>query len=232
MIYVTGDTHGKFKHIEDFTQRFQTNKQDVLIILGDVGLNYYLDSGDTKRKQKLSKLPLTFFCIKGNHELHADQLPQYKKENFWNGVVYVEPDFPNIFFAKDGETYDIPNYGKVLAIGGAYSIDKFYRLENNQKWFDTEQPDDIAKARAFLNLALNENKIDYVFTHTCPLKYEPREWFLPNVAEDKIDKSTEKFLDLIEDKADYKKWYCGHYHGNKKVDKIQFLFNDIVELER
>ena len=25
---------------------------------------------------------------------------------------------------------------------------------------------------------------------------------------------------------DYKKWYCGHYHTRKQIDKMQFMFED------
>ena len=31
----------------------------------------------------------------------------------------------------------------------------------------------------------------------------------------------------IEDKLDYKKWYCGHWHINKRIDKMEFLFHDV-----
>lgn len=40
MIYITGDTHGRFERIEDFCQRFQTSHDDILIILGDAGINF------------------------------------------------------------------------------------------------------------------------------------------------------------------------------------------------
>lgn len=27
----------------------------------------------------------------------------------------------------------------------------------------------------------------------------------------------------------YKYWYCGHYHTNKTIDKMRFLFGDIID---
>ena len=42
---------------------------------------------------------------------------------------------------------------------------------------------------------------------------------------------TEEWLDIIENKTEYKKWYCGHYHTDKKIDRITFLFKDIVEFK-
>ena len=65
-----------------------------------------------------------------------------------------------------------------------------------------------------------------LLTHTCPLKYEPREWFLRGLDQSEVDKSTEKWLGEIEKRLIYKKWYCGHYHGSKKIDGFQFMFLD------
>ena len=39
MIYLTGDMHGDFERIEDFCSLEYTTKEDVLIILGDAGIN-------------------------------------------------------------------------------------------------------------------------------------------------------------------------------------------------
>ncbi len=43
----------------------------------------------------------------------------------------------------------------------------------------------------------------------------------------KMDKSMEHFLDEIEENIDYDKWYCGHYHTEKQVDKLEFIFGRI-----
>lgn len=44
-----------------------------------------------------------------------------------------------------------------------------------------------------------------------------------------MDKSTETFLNELEENSQYKIWYCGHYHIDKKIDKIRFMMNDIDE---
>lgn len=74
-------------------------------------------------------------------------------------------------------------------------------------------------------------KVDIVLTHTCPYKYIPREMFLPNIDQTTVDNSTEVFLDEIEEKLNYQKWYCGHYHTDKNIDSIRFMFKDIVEFK-
>ena len=68
--------------------------------------------------------------------------------------------------------------------------------------------------------------VDVVLSHTCPVKYEPVETFMPNIDQLQVDKSTEIWLGEIESKLTYEKWYCGHYHIAKKIDKLQFMFED------
>jgi len=41
MIYLTGDPHGNFDRIKEFCGRLKTTKDDIMIILGDAGINYY-----------------------------------------------------------------------------------------------------------------------------------------------------------------------------------------------
>ena len=41
MIYITGDTHGDFFRIANFCARMNTKPDDIMIILGDAGINFY-----------------------------------------------------------------------------------------------------------------------------------------------------------------------------------------------
>ena len=40
MIYLTGDTHGDFRRIAQFCARMNTQPSDIMIILGDAGINF------------------------------------------------------------------------------------------------------------------------------------------------------------------------------------------------
>lgn len=44
--YITGDTHGDFARIEKFCEENKTTIDDVTTILGDAGINYYLNKSD------------------------------------------------------------------------------------------------------------------------------------------------------------------------------------------
>ena len=123
-------------------------------------------------------------------------------------------------FAKDGEVYSIDGKS-VLVIGGAYSIDKEYRLMYGYKWFKDEQL--TPKEMDDILTKVKGKHFDIVLTHTTPYKYEPREVFMTGLDQTKVDKSMEHFLDKIEDTIDYDKWYCGHYHTEKQIDKVEFM---------
>ena len=230
MVYITGDKHGDYDQVIEFCYKNNTSKNDIMIILGDAGINYYLDSKDYTLKNYLKELPITLFCIHGNHEERPYNIAGYKSKIFNNGIVYYEEKYPNILFAKDGEVYDF-NGVSTLVIGGAYSVDKYYRLALGYNWYESEQPNEKIKNDVRKTLKNYNNKMDVILSHTCPFKYMPYEVFLENVNQLDVDKSTEEFLDEIENNTKYQKWYCGHYHTDKQVDKIRFMMNDIEELK-
>ena len=220
MIYITGDTH------RDFTRLFSldSNEEDMLIVLGDAGINYFLNEEDKKYKEYLKRFKLKLFCVRGNHEERPENIKTYKEKEMFNGKVFVEEEYPNLIFAKDGEIYNIDGKS-VLVIGGAYSVDKKYRLLYGSKWFEDEQLN--KKEQEEILKKVKGKHFDVVLTHTCPLKYEPKEVFMKGLDQTKVDKSMEIFLDKIEETIDYTKWYCGHYHTEKKINKLEFMFGRI-----
>lgn len=229
MIYITGDTHGDFQRIFHFCG-FHTHltRDDIMIVLGDAGINYYGNQGDAGLKESIAKLPLTLFCIHGNHEMRPQRLPSYIEKTWRQGTVFVEKAYPNILFAKDGETFDF-NGRQAIVIGGAYSVDKYYRLEKGCHWFSDEQPSVDIRRQVEYKLDCIGWKIDTVLTHTCPLKYEPAEVFLSFIEQSIVDKGTETWLDSIEERLAYKRWFCGHYHTEKRIAKLNFLYKSIEE---
>jgi len=229
MIYITGDTHGEFGRFRRFCQIADPATTDIMIILGDAGFNYAGNIYDEERKAYMNSIGMTIFSIHGNHEMRPADVPGYKTKQFHGGTVWYEDKYPNLLFAKDGEIYRFGEYDCVV-IGGAYSVDKYWRLRDGRKWFANEQPSDEIKTYVEAQLEARDNKIDIVLSHTCPLKYEPREVFLSGLHQSTVDSSTEEWLDAIEAKLDYKKWYCGHFHTSKRIDRFQFMYEDIDTL--
>ena len=68
VVFLTGDTHGRFERVALFFRRHKLQAGNTFIILGDAGINYFGDWRDEEKKNYLSLLPCTIFCIHGNHE--------------------------------------------------------------------------------------------------------------------------------------------------------------------
>ena len=229
-IYITGDKHGRLKPVKQFARNNNLTADDTIVVLGDAGFNYFNDERDGWTKNTVARISPTVLCIHGNHEMRPQSLPSLYHERQWRGgTVFAEDAYPNILFAKDGEVYDLDGL-KAIVIGGAYSVDKWYRLERGERWFSDEQPSEEVKALVEAKLADLDWKIDIVLSHTCPFGFEPTEAFLPGVDQSMVDTSTEVWLDRIERRLDYRKWYCGHWHIKKSIDRMRFMFNEFEAL--
>ena len=191
MIYITGDTHGDFHRIEQFCEKVQPTSDDVLVILGDAGFNYFLDWRDQHMKKKIAKLPITVFSIHGNHEKRPETIPSYHSREWHGGFVFVEDVYPNILFARDGDVYDLDGKS-TLVIGGAYSVDKYRRLTFGWNWWPDEQPSEEIKkkvenggktglSRYFLTRAIS---CDMAFLISVLAGREPRPMELVDLMED------------------------------------------------
>ncbi len=226
MIYITGDVHGYFGRVRRFAKEFNTSSEDVLIILGDASINFFGDYTDIKLKKRLKNTPLTLFCIHGNHEARPSTIDSYHKDEFYGGKVYVEDEYPNIKFAIDGEVYDFDGYS-TLVIGGAYSVDKEWRLEDGRMWFADEQPDSKIKAKVENVLLKRKHEIDVILSHTAPYNHRPVEAFLNVIDQESVDTSTEEWLQEIAEDNRFKRWYYGHFHINKRHDPYRCIFKDV-----
>jgi 3-oxoacid CoA-transferase subunit A len=228
MVYLTGDKQGYFMKVFAFCDTVQSTTDDVLIMLGDTCINCFGDEKDRAVKRLLANLPVTLFCVFGNYELRPERLC-YSETTRYGGAVYSEPAFPNLLFAKDGEIYDFAGK-RCVVIGGASGTDKPYRSSKGGVCWPDGQPSPEIRARVESRLAAENWRVDIVLSHTCPLKYEPREMSGGGAPQADADKSTEMWLDALEDKLSYERWYCGHHHTDKTVDGLRFLYDDFVEL--
>ena len=203
MVYITGDIHGSAEPLYDLFERFQPAEDDIIVLLGDVGVNYTGKMRDRLLKQELCNMKSTFFCIHGNHENRPQNIASYQEKQWHGGRVLYEEDFPNILFPVD-------------------------RLRMGYNWWPDEQPTPTIKK--YVEQQCRTKHIDVVFSHTCPYKYVPTECFLPGIDQSTVDNSTEHWLDTIEEMLEYKAWYLGHWHINKRIDRLHFLMHDVEML--
>lgn len=243
--YAIGDIHGDFRAVRNFTQRNiklhkdVTNGDDnVLVCLGDFGGNFFFNHRDEAFKSKLGKYPFTYFVIRGNHE-ERPSICREKNPNKWHleaflgNTVYVEDAYPYIKYALDTPAvYTIAGMF-TFVIPGAYSVDKYKRLECGWSWFENEQLND-KEMELGLHLVEHYNKeFDLVLSHTCPICFEPTDLFLSCVDQSMVDKTMERYLGSIEYNIKYKHWLWGHYHANRIYPdgKCIMLFEQALDLE-
>lgn len=227
--YITGDVHGIFNRF----QRLQKKKNIAVIILGDSGVNWTFDEYDSNFKKSIGiKYPnITFYLVRGNHDGRPQNIHNikviYDKEV--DGDIYIEPEFPYIRYFIDGNDYWIAGY-KILVIGGAYSVDKDYRLSTGRVWHKDEQL--TAEEMQEISKSVYKQDYDIVLTHTCPSSFIPVDLFLSGIDQSKVDKTMEYWLEDISKTFHWKYWIFGHYHADRfQAPNVQIMYWDIKPLD-
>lgn len=217
-VLITGDCHGKVDQRLSYIQQMMTEydpSETAIIILGDVGFNYYKNKKDWKLKHHAAQFGYTLYCLRGNHEDRAENIEgiKYMMDDFVDNLVMYEEEFPNIRYFMDFPTaYKI--MGKwVLCIPGAYSVDKWHRLRNDWQWFPEEQLSEKEKENA--ELSFKEWDFDFVFSHTAPIEWEPTDLFLNCIDQSTVDKTMEVWLNKFKEMINWKCWCFGHYHADR-----------------
>lgn len=222
--YVIGDIHGSYPALEHLLANMTLDKDTYVIMCGDVGILY----GDNKMGSllhKMVKYSCTFVVMRGNHD--ARYWKRYRERgeslevfDMWGNQMARQGKYPNVWYVRDeGGLYEVPQVGNVLFIPGAYSVDKWHRLQRGMAWEHDEQLT-YAEMDALIEIAQN-NYIDAVISHTCPLSWQPqfKDLFLDGLDQGSIENGMEKFLDVIYDivKPTYRQWFFGHYHDDRFI---------------
>lgn len=184
---IMGDTHACWEGVNAFVKE---HRPDKLIVLGDFGFWPKYD------RFSLSRLDLgetKIYFIDGNHEDHDSLKARTSDE------VY-----PNVFYLKRGSVIDV-NGKKVLCIGGGLSIDKHLRREGID-WFREETISDAD----FRNLPPQDEKIDWVFSHTAPncvMNVMAKKKLIMGIPDPSSD-ALEQIMNIWKPK----KWFFAHFH--------------------
>lgn len=235
---ITGDTHGRvLERLKNIDQTKYPPAETAIIILGDAGLNFYLNHTDWKNKKAVNDFGYRVYCLRGNHEERPENLgyPLVNDANVGN-MVYMEEEFPNIRYFVDGGNYLINNH-TVLTIGGAYSVDKWYRLQRAASmgssfsgWFKDEQLTE--REMDLISDNVKNKYFDFVFTHTCPLDWEPTDLFLSSIDQFSVDKTMEQWLNQLKESFSWGIWCFGHYHADRNErSHVEQYYTDIEDME-
>ena len=235
---ITSDTHGKtalrLAGIEESMPEYKP-EETAVIILGDVGFNYYKNKKDWKAKHQASAYGYTLYCLRGNHEdrfsnAKVGQTIIYEYDPDVKGTIMYEKEFPKIKYFLDWvASYEIAGK-KVLTIPGAYSVDKWYRLQNDWMWFPDEQLDADEMADAEKEFA--GQHFDFVFSHTAPIDWEPTDLFLSMIDQSTVDKTMEVWLGKFKDMISWGIWLFGHYHKDRiERPYVEQFYNEVETLD-
>lgn len=176
-LLVAGDVHGDARHMAYLYEKAVEQKCHVIVQVGDFGYWEHYDDGvfldlceqgfhDTTE----FGWPVIVIWIDGNHENHpllyklygpGSPLHETSPEGFWKireGLYYVPRG-----------TRWVWSDVSFLGLGGAYSIDKNYRLGEQRKdgierWWSTEQLTDEDVAHCLED----RSHVDVMFTHDKP----------------------------------------------------------------
>lgn len=242
-IFIRGDTHGNTDWVPDFCKENKTIKNDVMIILGDSAFRFEgpKNSREIARKSATNNYNLTFFILRGNHDRPYNEgedvsLTQCSLLDKSNPPMWHDQNYPNLWYFQDGEKYTIKDR-TFLTIGGAYSVDKFYRLSRGWTWYENEQISD--ELHLDILDRFHDLRFNYILTHTCPISWEPTWLFINGIKQSMVDKSTEYYLEDVLRYISYDHWFFGHYHDDYYFGKISqydwngdttMLFNKIEEI--
>lgn len=237
MLYVTGDIHG----LVDDPDRFDPStfpagehltRDDYVLVLGDFCLP--LDEWDNGCElDRLAEAPWTTLFVDGNHE-YFPYLADIRPTSWHGGLVQRYPGRQNIIHLMRGEVYELCG-STCFTLGGATSVDRAAR-EPYGLWFPEELPSASELAHARETLAAHDWQVDYVFTHTCATRHLPAALGIEGACGDpdaphpdiQTDALTD-FLDELEDRLAYRRWYFGHMHHDWDIDASHtLLYQEIV----
>lgn len=246
--------------INSFSEQKELDKNDYVIIAGDFGLIWSQDPNNKNEKYWLDWLdnkPFTTLYIDGNHK-NFDRLNNFPISEWNGGKVHKIKE--SVIHLMRGEVYNLANH-KFFTFGGAPSHDitglatpeelkedysagilerqdpdfkkkqkeikkryLTYRI-NHEDWWKEELPNNLEKQNALKNLQKHNFNVDYIITHDAPASNAVLLGYY-NSANDLT-----KFLESIKQRCNYKHWYFGHYHENKRVThKDTCLYGQIIRI--
>lgn len=217
-LFVCGDLHGSHDieklNTRNFPKQKELTKDDVLVQLGDFGGIWYPRGVSNEQEYWLDWIAskkFTTAVVLGNHE-NYDVIEKFPWEEKWDNEVqfYTTDTGDKIYFLKRGAIYNI-NGRKILAIGGAFSIDKAQRNEGISWWAQEDiTPKEVESC--FCELDEKGYEVDYVLTHTCPARIVSEFIHLSMRNVGKVNDYTAEFLNEIDNLVEFKEWHFGHFH--------------------
>ena len=189
----------------------------------------------------------TLFCA-GNHENYDRLESAYEEVDFHGGKAHKIRN--SIYHLERGYVFDIDG-ATIFVFGGAESHDisdgivrpsefdseralkqKLKRMNQQSmsyrvdhiSWWERELPSEAEMQRGLRELEKHGNKVDFIITHCAPRQVASTAGYYD-------DNALVQYLDGVEDKVDFKRWFFGHYHENRQIlTKYIMLYEQIVRI--
>ena len=177
-ILVAGDTHGNQGHLRYLIRMANAHDCSRIFVVGDFGYWEHTREGreflDEVNHYALNQAMLVYFCD-GNHDKTSLLVDKYQEVSDHEGFLKVR-DF--IRYASRGHRWDWGGL-RFIALGGAYSIDKGWRLAMEKQhpgkypleslWFPEEEMSD-EDMDAILK---DTSPVDIIMAHDMPRGSDP-----------------------------------------------------------
>lgn len=207
IVMAVGDWHGNLPWAKLIFQHAYKSGADVIVHVGDFGM--WVDCWSTERylqgvEQEAQEWGIPLLWVDGNHE------------DFSRRHEFNSPDRPMTTHLGRGERWTW--WGKrFMALGGAFSVDRFARSENVGWWAEEELSfEEIEYATRHDGIP-----VDVVIAHDCPTGV-----FIPGIGADAATQTRGewpdhmlhgalKHRDKVRDVWDALRpslWINGHYH--------------------
>lgn len=209
MVYLISDLHGKFdfKGLKDYLAN--ADEEDLLIILGDLGLQFEETEENRCFTEQFLRINKKIAIVDGNHE-NFEFLNSFPEEDWNGGRIHRLTE--NIVHLKRGNIYQIQGR-KFFVFGGCKSSPKWKEMG---LWHPGDEATEEECQLAIENLEQHGYQVDYVLTH----KYEE------TPGRGTVCARLQELTGMLEEKVSYKAWYSGHWHQNKQYDEKHFLVYD------
>lgn len=209
MVVIIGDVHGRPDVIWEAMQELPPGS--IIICTGEFGYGFYDHyCSEEKFYDYIARQDFTICFIDGNHEKFPilNSLPI----SIWNdGKAHVIRH--NLVHLMRGEIYTI-NDKRIFTFGGGYSIDREIRTAGVD-WWPEENISEADRQNADQNLDGNNHEVDYIISHTAPIKTVERlAYNHPGVIKKRVMEEFEitNYLQHVSDTTKHSKWYFGHFH--------------------
>ncbi|EFQ84359.1 Ser/Thr phosphatase family protein [Aeromicrobium marinum DSM 15272] len=201
-VLACGDWHGEVDAVVAAMRAAQNHGCEVVVQLGDLGILWPGEKPtlfDRPLMQAVSDAGVTFVFIDGNHDNHAALNAYDRDRHGWAEVL------TGIWWAPRGHrwTWSGVTFG---ALGGAFSVDRTYRIEGVDVWCDLEEPTRADVQR------LGPAGLDVLLTHDVPAG-------VPVVGDYPLDNTTTMLAQVSRDllgeavaAAKPRRVFSGHWH--------------------